>query len=269
MIKPTSTQHFKIPGSNAPAQPDIVVADEQPTPATTTGHLPVLVHERHTEKSEPLPYNLQNKISLIRTPSGKPYAVIRECGNRLAMAIRSKKLNAILSELARRSGNSLQKADLAELNDALEAYAEQYGEVVDVWLRVAPIEGGIEIDLGDELHTRVRITAGKVEIASNSDTVFYRTANTKAMALPAERGNWQLLKKYLNVHPTEITLLVAWITYTLAHPKMPSSKYPILVLQGNEGSGKSSLCKNIIIRIIDPSVIGVQVFPQNAKDASM
>ena len=67
MIKPTSTQHFKIPGSNAPAQPDIVVADEQPTPATTTGHLPVLVHERHTEKSEPLPYNLQNKISLIRT----------------------------------------------------------------------------------------------------------------------------------------------------------------------------------------------------------
>ena len=139
MIKPTSTQHFKIPGSNAPAQPDIVVADEQPTPATTTGHLPVLVHERHTEKSEPLPYNLQNKISLIRTPSGKPYAVIRECGNRLAMAIRSKKLNAILSELARRSGNSLQKADLAELNDALEAYAEQYGEVVDVWLRVAPI----------------------------------------------------------------------------------------------------------------------------------
>ncbi len=269
MIKPTSTQHFKIPGSNAPAQPDIVVADEQPTPATTTGHLPVLVHERHTEKSEPLPYNLQNKISLIRTPSGKPYAVIRECGNRLAMAIRSKKLNAILSELARRSGNSLQKADLAELNDALEAYAEQYGEVVDVWLRVAPIEGGIEIDLGDELHTRVRITAGKVEIASNSDTVFYRTANTKAMALPAERGNWQLLKKYLNVHPTEITLLVAWITYTLAHPKMPSSKYPILVLQGNEGSGKSSLCKNIIIRIIDPSVIGVQVFPQNAKDLAI
>lgn len=269
MTKHTSTRHFKIPGSNPPAQPNIVVTDEQPTPAATIGGLPVLIHECPTEKSEPLPYNLLNRISLIRTPSGKPYAVISEYGNRLALAIRSKKLNAVLSELARRSGNNLQKADLTELNDALEAYAEQYGEVVDVWLRAAPIEGGVEIDLGDERRTGVCITAGKVEIVpSGSDTVFYRTANTQMMVMPAEAGNWKLLKKYLNVKDAEMVLLLAWISFILAHPKVPSSKYPILVLQGNEGSGKTSLC-SLLIRLIDPSVLGVQVFPQNAKDLAI
>lgn len=238
--------------------------------ATVEGISVPVCSEQHVLEYKILPYNLHNDIRLIRTPSGKPYAVIQVHGKRCALPIRSKKLNAILSELARHTGRSLQKPDLAELNDALEAHAEQYGDVIDVWLRVAPIHGGIEIDLGDELHTRVRITAGKVElIEAGSDVVFFRTANTQAMAMPTEKGDWQLLKKYLNIHATEVLLLVAWITYTLAHPKTPSSKYPILVLQGNEGSGKTSLCRNIIIRIIDPSALGVQVFPQNPKDLAI
>lgn len=243
-------------------------ADIQEAAERVSASLPIAVQEIETAAAS-LPYNLHRRINLIRTPSGKAYAVIREHGNQVAVAIRSKKANAILSDHARREGIRLHKADLAELNEALEAYVEQYGDELNAWLRLAPIEGGVELDLGDDQHTRVRITAGKFEMVSNSDTVFFRTANTKAMVMPAETGNWQLLKKYLNVHPTEITLLVAWITYTLAHPKMLSSKYPILVLQGNEGSGKTSLCKNIIIPIIDPSAIGVQVFPQNAKDLAI
>ncbi len=274
----TGTQHLTVPcRKNLNTQPidaavQSLTANVQ-TPATQEAmieRLPVPIYDEHfIEKSKALPYNLDNKISLIQTPSGKAYAVIQVRNKRLALAIRSKKLNAFLSDLARRDGNHLQKADLAELNDALEAYAEQLGKVTDVWLRVAPIEGGIEIDHGDELHTRTRITAGKVEMVANSNTVFYRTVNTKAMVMPAEKGDLNLLKKYLNLHATSVVLLVAWITYTLAHPKAPSSKYPILVLSGNEGSGKSSLCKNVLIRLIDPSAIGVQVFPLNAKDLAI
>lgn len=263
-----SPRPYKSPHTQnirAPKQPFFTSLE-----ATVEGISVPVCSEQHVQEYKILPYNLHNDIRLIRTPSGKPYAVIRVHGKRCALPIRSKKLNAILSELARHTGRSLQKPDLAELNDALEAHAEQYGDVIDVCLRVAPIHGGIEVDLGDELHTRVRITAGKVElIEAGSDVVFFRTANTQAMAMPAEKGDWQLLKKYLNVHATDALLLVAWITYTLAHPKTPSSKFPILVLQGNEGSGKTSLCRNIIIRIIDPSALGVQVFPQNPKDLAI
>ena len=266
----SNTLHLKVASSNSPTAP---VAVSTKSPAITEAiieRLPVPRYdEQHIQRDKSLPYNLHNEIRPIRTPSGKLYAVLEINGKWVALPIRSKKLNAILSERARQNGNRLQKADLAELNDALEAYAEQYGEVIDVWLRVAPINGGIEIDLGDDQHTRIRITANRVEMAEESVVVFFRTSNSQAMAMPTEKGDWQLLKKYLNVHASDALLLVAWITYTLAHPKTPSTKFPILVLQGNEGSGKTSLCRNVIIRIIDPSSLGVQVFPQNPKDLAI
>lgn len=278
--KPGDTVHIKVPGkvTIVEAQPaigeqhQITCINEATATIATVVNMPTVVSELGQLNREPvpLPYNLQREFNLIRTPSGKAYAVIRENGYPLALAIRSKKLNAILSELARRNGNKLPKGALAELNDALEAYAEQYGEVTDAWLRIAQKIGSIEIDLGDDSHTRISISAGEVAfIAPTTDTVFYRTATTKAMVMPAEIGNFRLLEKYLNMRPQDMVLLIAWITYVLAHPKVSSSKYPILVLNGNEGSGKTSLCKNIIIRIIDPSEIGVQVFPQNAKDLAI
>lgn len=257
--------------SPMPVKQDFPAVPIAPVANPAVKNLPVLVtREGYAAEQKPLPHNLHRKMSLIRTPAGKAYALIREGGNPYALAIRSKKLNAIISELARQDGTPFKKTDLADLNDALEAWAEQYGEIREVWLRVATIEGGIEIDLGDDAHTRVQIIEGKVEIIrAGSDTLFFRTANTKAMAMPAATGDLQLLKKYLNVHATDTVLMTAWITYTLAHPKGPSSKYPILVLQGNEGSGKTSLCENIIIGLIDPSEIGVQVLPNNVKDLAI
>lgn len=272
----TSTSHFAIPGKasafqQAPQTSPIASLVEEPLKPAEQEHLPVLIDaEPYPPATKPLPYNLQRKLELVHTSAGKAFAVILDSANPFALPIRSKKLNAILCQLARNGGGSLSKHGLAELNDALEAHAEQYGEETNVWLRIAPIEGGIEIDVGDDAHTRIRITAGKVELISScSDTVFNRTVNIRPMVIPAETGNWRLLEKYLNVATTDKVLLIAWITYVLAHPKVPSSKYPILVLQGNEGSGKSSLCKNIIIRIIDPSELGVQVFPKNATDLAI
>jgi hypothetical protein len=59
--------------------------------------------------------------------------------------------------------------------------------------------------------------------------------------------------------------LSAYITYTLSHPKVSTTNFIILVLQGDQGSGKTFLCK-IIQDLIDPSVVGVQTFPNNQKD---
>lgn len=258
---------FTLPGAiKAPSAPDvseITLTTDCLASHQVVAHQPVV-------PVQVLPYNLHRKIRLCKTATGKAYAVIREGGNPYALYVRSKRSNAIITELARRDGVTLRKAELAEINDALEAHAEQYGDVLDVWHRVAKFEDGIEIDLGDDLYSRVRIRAGKVEVVQpGSPLIFFRTANSRPMAMPAEEGHWQQIKKYLNVNPIDMVLVVAWITYVLAHPKVPTSKYPILVLQGNEGSGKSSLCKNVLIRIIDPSALGVQVFPQSAKDLAI
>ena len=63
-------------------------------------------------------------------------------------------------------------------------------------------------------------------------------------------------------------LFIAWLSYTLAHPKVSTSKYIILVLQGDQGTGKSFISQ-LIIMLLDPSRVGVQVFPGNAKDLTI
>lgn len=247
--------------SNLPIPSPVVV--RMPTVASTN-----VVLDRDTPT---LPYKLHLNLRLILNQHGKAFAIIRNIvGNVYVLAVGSKKFNAFLLEKVRNEGASLNKRALGELNEVLEAYAEQYGVVTNVYLRVAPIEDGIEIDLGDEAHTRISITAGQVHIVTSGSKVpFYRTVNSKPMVMPAAFGNLKPLRKYLNTSSTDALLLTAWISYTLAHSKMPTSNFPILVLQGNQGSGKTSLCENVIIRIIDPSAIGVQVFPGNAKDLAI
>jgi hypothetical protein len=177
-----------------------------------------------------------------------------------------------LTGLAASQRSPFKRGELAELNDAIKAWVEQYGEQRNVWYRVAPIHPGpgIELDLINAQETRIRITAGKVmPVTQGSDIIFYRTPNARAIVLPAAVGNIDSLKSYVNLHPKDHPLFVAWLTYTLAHPKVSTSKYLILVLQGGQGSGKTSLCNNVILRLIDPSVIGVQRMPSDEKDLAI
>ena len=72
----------------------------------------------------------------------------------------------------------------------------------------------------------------------------------------------------LNLHEADIILLIAWISYTLAHAKVSTTNFLFLVLYGDQGSGKSTLSR-IVQALIDPSVIGVQTFPHSQKDLAI
>jgi hypothetical protein len=220
-------------------------------------------------KPKRFPDNLSENLKIILGQNGKAYAIIQGAGNAYALAVGSKALNNCIRQLAMNEGIKLRRNDLSDINHHLQAEAEMAGVRRDVWHRVAQTEDGIVIDLGDDQHTHVRIMPGHVNvIRSGSNTLFSRSPVSKAMVLPVQVGNLRLLEKYINLQPVQRLLLVAWISYTLAHPKIPASKFVILVLQGNQGSGKSLLCR-IIQQLIDPSIVGVQVLPSNPKDLSI
>jgi len=83
-----------------------------------------------------------------------------------------------------------------------------------------------------------------------------------------KNGNLKLLNNYLNLHHTDIVLLIAWISYTLAHAKVSTTNFLFLVLQGDQGSGKSTLSR-IVQALIDPCIVGVQTFPTAIKDLAI
>ncbi len=229
--------------------------------------LPVAASSPPVLRGSQSPYHsLAYRLGIFRGRDGKGYSLLRFGGNCVALPIGSKALNKHIREELHQAGITLRKGEEAEINCALQAFAEASVNCLPVWYRVAQLDDGIEIDLGDDQHTRVRITTGTLEIiTSGSETLFYRPSTSRPMAMPAEVGNLALLDKYLNLHPQSRMLLKAWLSYTLATPKVPTSNFVILVLGGTQGSGKSALSK-IIIRMIDPSVIGVQMLPGSKQD---
>ena len=138
----------------------------------------------------------------------------------------------------------------------------------DVWLRVAALPtGGVEIFIGDADDTRIRVTPGRVEIlrGDSSNTQFYVTQATAPFVLPADQGDLQLLDQYLNLDPIDRALVVGWITYVLVHPKRSGVGFPILVIGGEHGAGKTVL-SYVLQAFVDPSLLGVQAFPRNERD---
>nr|WP_315214320.1 hypothetical protein [uncultured Duganella sp.] len=155
------------------------------------------------------------------------------------------------------------------MNEELRQDAEEAGRSYQTYHRVAPVEGGIEIDLGDDAHTRVRVDHGGVRLMTRgSEILFRRYKHSKQMVMPVPpgQGDFNVIDKYLeNLHPESRMLLKAWMTYTLAKPKVATSKFVILQLLGGQGSGKSMLTK-LIKRLLDPAVTDVQTMPSNERD---
>ena len=95
---------------------------------------------------------------------------------------------------------------------------------------------------------------------------FYRPPVMRGFRMPSQDGDWELLFKYLpNVDDVQKILLITYICYIMTLPKLSSSKYLVLLILGESGSGKTAL-STILTRIIDPTSIGAMIFPGNAKE---
>lgn len=221
---------------------------------------------RELVTSSKIPGSILNGLLIILGEDGHAYLVIVDKKNVYVLRIGSKQANNFLRRLAHQSGVHLKTSELRDINDELTAHAELSGDTRNVWYRVAPFKDGIEIDAGDGSHSRFRVTSGKVETnIKSSETLFHRTPGMRPLPMPDEQGDLKLLEKYINLDPASTVLLIAWIGYTLAHVKVSTTNFVILILQGGQGSGKSLLCR-FIKALIDPSVTGVQAFPRNQKD---
>lgn len=217
------------------------------------------------KKLPPLSLSAVHKL-VLSSANNRGHIEVREGKNPFAVPIDGKYAEALIHEAASKAGRHLSRQAVSDAKYRLQSNAERIGAVTDIWYRVAPVPGGVEIDLGDKTHARVRISAGKVELVmSGSETVFARSLGMQAMAIPAEVGDIDLLKKYVNLRPALYVLWLAWVTYTMATPKRSHAKFVILVLQGSEGSGKSVLAR-LTQRLIDPSLAGLRRLPKSEKD---
>lgn len=189
---------------NAPATPDVAVAlivspaptgveassasDDNEVPSTASASNPL--DRDPSEGSGLLPVSSSTVdvpklggVPVCHGSDGNTYIRVADTKNASVLRVGTKPADHFIRRLAHQKGTRLKTNELREVNDDLIAYAELSGQTCDVWHRVAPFEDGIELDVGDDQHTRIRVTPGKVEIITEgSETLFYRPPTMRAFA---------------------------------------------------------------------------------------
>ncbi len=155
-----------------------------------------------------------------------------------------------------RTPNSTALADALTLL-AGEAYA---AAPEPVYLRVAEHAKNIVIDLGDLAGRAIVVSASEWRVVDRSPVVFRRTAATGALPVPERGGDLAELRTMLNVTADTWPLVVGWLAAGLV-PNMP---HPILLLGGQQGTGKSTAAEQLV-GLIDPSPAVLRSPPRDSE----
>lgn len=165
-----STSHITVPGKKSPSKPIVKLAVSNSNDESAEDKPKRENHGESSAETVPVkshPRNLHKLFTLALGQNGKAFGVFEDKANRYALAVGSRKLDLRIRQFIQSQGERLKKSELMQINDDLQAEAELAGVITNVFLRVAPVTAGIEIDVGDERHTRIRITPGKVEVLND------------------------------------------------------------------------------------------------------
>jgi hypothetical protein len=150
------------------------------------------------------------------------------------------------------------------LNDALgtvEGIGQFQGEKAKTFVRVGEHYGTVFLDLCDEFWRAVVTNEKESGLLTMSPVHFVRSKGM--LPLPEPRaGSIEELKPFLNLtDENSFILIVAWLVGAL-RPKGP---YPILVLNGEQGSAKSTVSR-LLKSVIDPSASCFRSYPRTERD---
>lgn len=190
----------------------------------------------------------------------EPFAV-RLDGPNVALPIGkgSELRSKLAAEYQRRFGKAPAAAALADALAVLEGQARE-GEPEPVAIRLAPHDGGIVLDLGSVDGAAVVIRSGSWEVVETSPVIFRRTALTGPLPVPERGGFLDDLRGLLNVTDESWPLIRGWLVAAV----VPDIPHPVLMLGGEQGTGKSSAAR-LLVGLFDPSPAPLRSQPRDQE----
>jgi hypothetical protein len=157
-------------------------------------------------------------------------------------------------------GKRPSQAELRSTCDRLEVYALD-APVDDVHVRVALAGGRVFIDLADDRGRVVEVGPDGWEVIDNAPVHFVRPASLRPLPVPEKGGSIGDLRLLINVGDDgDFVLIVAFLLDALRN----DGAHPILVINGGEGTAKSTLVE-ILQALIDPSWARLDGLPNTER----
>lgn len=162
------------------------------------------------------------------------------------------------------TGRVPSEAAIKETVRILEAKAIAYGPCCKEWLRVGQRDGSLYLDLGCDRWRAVEVSSRGVQILDSHDLPFVRPEGMQPLPEPefgSERGIDEL-RPFVNVSTeTDFHLIVAWVLGAMRD----AEEYPLLILNGEQGTGKSTLSR-LLRSIVDPHAVDILSPPKEDRD---
>jgi hypothetical protein len=203
---------------------------------------------------------------LFHAPDGTAYAAVEVDGHRETHPVRSVRFRDwLLSRFFGEHGRAPNTQLLTDVLNTIRAVAVYRGPEMPVFVRVSEHAGDVYIDLGNESWDAVRITREGFEVVTNPPVRFVRKAGFALLPYPQAGGTIEDLRTFLNLATDgDFMLVAAWAAFSLS----PWGPYPVLVLQGEQGSAKSTTVR-VLRSLVDPAVEPLRTLPKNERDLAI
>jgi hypothetical protein len=144
----------------------------------------------------------------------------------------------------------------------LNAKAQFESPEAAVFKRIAHLNGNIYLDLCNPTWQCIEITPIGWSIQDKPSVYFIRERAVEALPIPERGGSLNLLWDLLNVQSHESQVLLAgWLLFAFRH----KGPYPLLLLEGEQGTSKSTTSK-ALRSLIDPSSVPLRSAPRSEQD---
>ena len=206
---------------------------------------------------------VKHEAAFVLTPREEFYAVIMVDEHREVLRARGRAFERWLTrKFHDQYGETIGRQAIKDAINLLEARAELDGIREDVHVRLAEYDGVIYLDLGDSDWNVVMVTNDGWRIVSDPPVYFHRRRGMQSLPIPEAGRSLEDLRKLINIpDDADWVLLVAWILGSLR----PRGPHPIMILQGEQGSGKSTVAR-MLKCLIDPGVAPIRTPPREERD---
>jgi hypothetical protein len=213
--------------------------------------------------------DLAADVEFFHTADDVAYARIERDGHHEVWPLGSKSLRAWLSRRFHQAyGRAAGGQALRDALDVLMGRALFEGPECPVYVRVAGDGTDIYLDLGDALWQAVRITSTGWEIVADPPVRFRRPKGLLRLPVPVRGGTVDQLRRFVNVRDDDQDSQWRLFIGCLVAAFRPNGPYPILALNGEHGSAKSTTAK-IHRRLIDPNKSVTRAAPRDERDLAI
>lgn len=209
---------------------------------------------------------LESGLEMWHDPKGDPWATLRHSGHAEHHPLKTKAVKRYLAYLYySEHGSALHAQGLQDALGTLEARATYEGKEYPTFVRLAEVDGVLYLDLANANWQVVRVSPQGWEIVEADDVPvrFRRPPGVAALPMPQPGGSLAELAELLNVSldSRDWKLIVAFLLQSLRG----IGPYPVLVLTGGQGSGKSTAAK-ILRALLDPNVSPLRSLSRDERD---